>query len=447
MHLPSWATRMRPVGIPHGSAVPCKRPVSGATPSRPRGPRGSARAAGSAGAPDTRPAQRVREALRERRRARPGSKLVAAAQEAAHGASSSRRHGRDVPALQVRGERAADRRRACVRRADLAGDDRAGREVAEPLVVARDQDAHDRRHVGRRAAPRRAAAGCARRSRAGRTGAPVGHHHPQPERPLARRAPGRAHLERARRRRRTRRSSADAVGDQRPRSRRAAARSAAPARRDHDAPWIAKSISAALKREPSPARRSRSSTPSGVAIVRVSSYSTGGEPTDPRRLRRSRRSGARLGAAAGRAAREPAAGPSGSAPRACCELGALYRGAAADLAYARRRFPGDPVVARLEALLVARPRHRLRAGLAAREPVGVPLARLLAAARRAPGADRGRVRAAARARRGSARLWAPSRSGRRARARPRRAARRPPTRRRRAATSTPPRARRSPRRC
>jgi uncharacterized membrane protein SpoIIM required for sporulation len=35
------------------------------------------------------------------------------------------------------------------------------------------------------------------------------------------------------------------------------------------------------------------------------------------------------------------------------ELGALYRGAAADLAYARRHFPGDPVVARLEALVVA----------------------------------------------------------------------------------------------
>ena len=33
------------------------------------------------------------------------------------------------------------------------------------------------------------------------------------------------------------------------------------------------------------------------------------------------------------------------------ELGALYRGCAADLAYARRRFPGDPVVGRLEALV------------------------------------------------------------------------------------------------
>jgi uncharacterized membrane protein SpoIIM required for sporulation len=33
-------------------------------------------------------------------------------------------------------------------------------------------------------------------------------------------------------------------------------------------------------------------------------------------------------------------------------LGALYRGAAADLAFARRRFPGDPRTARLEALVV-----------------------------------------------------------------------------------------------
>ena len=40
-------------------------------------------------------------------------------------------------------------------------------------------------------------------------------------------------------------------------------------------------------------------------------------------------------------------------PAGVQELGALYRGAAADLAYARRRFPGDPVVARLEALVVA----------------------------------------------------------------------------------------------
>jgi uncharacterized membrane protein SpoIIM required for sporulation len=37
---------------------------------------------------------------------------------------------------------------------------------------------------------------------------------------------------------------------------------------------------------------------------------------------------------------------------AVLELGALYRQAAADLAFARRRFPGDPVVARLEVLVV-----------------------------------------------------------------------------------------------
>ena len=39
-------------------------------------------------------------------------------------------------------------------------------------------------------------------------------------------------------------------------------------------------------------------------------------------------------------------------PAAVLELGALYRQAAADLAFARRRFPGDPVVLRLEDLVV-----------------------------------------------------------------------------------------------
>ena len=43
------------------------------------------------------------------------------------------------------------------------------------------------------------------------------------------------------------------------------------------------------------------------------------------------------------------------------ELGSLYRAAAADLAYARRRFPGDPVVGRLEALVVAATRRAIRA--------------------------------------------------------------------------------------
>jgi uncharacterized membrane protein SpoIIM required for sporulation len=53
---------------------------------------------------------------------------------------------------------------------------------------------------------------------------------------------------------------------------------------------------------------------------------------------------AMLGRARGRPERLGAAG--------VLELGALYRSAAADLAQARRRFPGDPFVARLEALVV-----------------------------------------------------------------------------------------------
>jgi len=39
-------------------------------------------------------------------------------------------------------------------------------------------------------------------------------------------------------------------------------------------------------------------------------------------------------------------------PEGVLQLGGLYRQAAADLAYARRRFPGDPVVARLESLVM-----------------------------------------------------------------------------------------------
>ncbi len=78
--------------------------------------------------------------------------------------------------------------------------------------------------------------------------------------------------------------------------------------------------------------------------------------------------------------RESGGRPERLGPEGVLELGALYRGAAADLAYARRRFPGDPVVARLEGLLVRGARRRLRAGRAAREPVAVPVARLLAAA-------------------------------------------------------------------
>lgn len=50
--------------------------------------------------------------------------------------------------------------------------------------------------------------------------------------------------------------------------------------------------------------------------------------------------------------RESRGRPERLGPDRVLELGRLYRGAAADLAYARRRFPGDPVVGRLEGLLV-----------------------------------------------------------------------------------------------
>ena len=60
------------------------------------------------------------------------------------------------------------------------------------------------------------------------------------------------------------------------------------------------------------------------------------------------RSWVRLSDLLSRAGNRPARMP----PGAVLELGALYRQAAADLAFARRRFPGDPVVVRLEDLVV-----------------------------------------------------------------------------------------------
>ena len=71
---------------------------------------------------------------------------------------------------------------------------------------------------------------------------------------------------------------------------------------------------------------------------------------------RGRVGGARRGAAA-----RPATGRSGSGATACAGSATLYRAAAADLAFARRRFPGDPLVARLEALVL-----RARAAVYAR---------------------------------------------------------------------------------
>lgn len=61
---------------------------------------------------------------------------------------------------------------------------------------------------------------------------------------------------------------------------------------------------------------------------------------------------ARLDELVGKAKRRPEK----LGPEQVRQLGALYRSAAADLAVARRRFPSDPVVARLETL-VAKARH------------------------------------------------------------------------------------------
>src|SRR5215216_2607775 len=111
---------------------------------------------------------------------------------------------------------------------------------------------------------------------------------------------------------------------------------------------VASTISA-MKRDASPASTSSSSTPSGVAIRVRSSYCTGVnlERFESQRGGDWARLETLLRRAGGRRGRRRL-GADG-----VLELGSLYRGAAADLAYARRRFPGDPVVARLEALVVA----------------------------------------------------------------------------------------------
>ncbi len=89
-------------------------------------------------------------------------------------------------------------------------------------------------------------------------------------------------------------------------------------------------------------------------------------------------------------------------------LGALYRAAAADLAFARRRFPGEPLIARLEALVLrARATVYARVG-AARVAVALLHPRLLAPARGAPGARAGGLAAAAGARGGRRRRGARS---------------------------------------
>ena len=160
----------------------------------------------------------------------------------------------------------------------------------------------------------------------------------EPERPLARRRPPE---------RTSRRMSKSTIANSP-----AAATTTSETPRITPAAITTTSTIAALTRSRSSRRRSASrrppgaaagSTPSGVAIVRVSSYSIGREPRRIREGRvklrvrgRARRRLARLQEALARA------GDGRSSSARCSELGALYRGAAADLAFARRRFPAIP---------------------------------------------------------------------------------------------------------
>ena len=125
-----------------------------------------------------------------------------------------------------------------------------------------------------------------------------------------------------------------------------------------------------MKREPIPASGRASCTPSGVEIVRRSSYSisranhawtSGGcGSLSPERFAAER--------AAAWEELEAALRQAGDRPEklgrdGVRRLGALYRAAAADLAFARRRFPGEPLVGRLEALVLrARATVYARAG-------------------------------------------------------------------------------------
>ena len=68
-------------------------------------------------------------------------------------------------------------------------------------------------------------------------------------------------------------------------------------------------------------------------------------------------------------------------------LGTLYRAAAADLAFARRRFPGDPLVGRLEALVLrARATVYARSGRRASLIASTAVTATFVAARSSPSA-------------------------------------------------------------
>src|SRR4051794_11192179 len=110
-----------------------------------------------------------------------------------------------------------------------------------------------------------------------------------------------------------------------------------------------RSIAIARKRVPRPASGSSSCTPSGVAIVRDSSYSIADIMMSPELFQAQRANGwAELDDMLRRAGDRPERLGADGVRR----LGALYRSAAADLAFARRSYPGHPLVGRLEGLVL-----------------------------------------------------------------------------------------------
>ena len=102
-----------------------------------------------------------------------------------------------------------------------------------------------------------------------------------------------------------------------------------------------------MKREPIPASVSSTSTPSGVEMRTRSSYSIVSVKLD--RFVEERRPG---WTGLEELLRDAGAKPERLGPERLRRLGSLYRAAAADLAFARRAFPHDPVTRRLERLVL-----------------------------------------------------------------------------------------------
>ena len=121
--------------------------------------------------------------------------------------------------------------------------------------------------------------------------------------------------------------------------------SAATARPTTIAASISRSTMPEVKRDPSPARATSRSSPSGVDTVIRSSYSTlvNVGSLQVERAGEWRELETLVEAAQGR--------PERLAPDRLRRLGALYRRASGDLAFLRRRAPGDPATRRLEDLV------------------------------------------------------------------------------------------------